>query len=315
LEIPEQTIPTRHSKASKDLEEDDEADPIRRVQEIPEQTIDTAASSSAKDGFQPRDLEENTKRGTAVGNEVFDDKDAVTFGGVETDAPESGEQIEASHLWGTPNQFLSDNLPLRNPLLFNRGRKPHETPRADGKLHYDSADHQDEGIKFTTGGLQINIHQNHAKNFLDASRVQVGTSLLGPHSGKESHVARYRVKFIHPFVKRPIVLVTTVPEGAEKQNDIGPHPDVFAASVSEIRLDHFVVNVVRVDSFPNNGWGQSLYLDWIAMEYESDYPQATTGKPYLMTHPAHEDFEQQISKPEASATKATVEHEVSDWDN
>jgi len=92
---------------------------------------------------------------------------------------------------------------------------------------------------------------------------------------KPGEVAKFRIHFQKRFRTRPVILVTTVPEGAENVNSIGPHPDVFVASVSDIGLDYFVVNIVRVDSVPHNGWGQELFLDWIAMEYGSSYPEMT----------------------------------------
>jgi hypothetical protein len=348
LELPEQTMPVRHSTAI-DLEEDEDEDPVRHVTELPEQTLDTPVH----DDHPSHDLEEKSKSGrlrrksiqggapsvqVAAGKHVhanvFDDAthrttttSSTTASTVTSAPPKTGEKITASSAWGTPHQFLGDHLPngYRNPLQRVRNQLPTEVPRADRKVHYDSAQAPDEGIKLTSGNMQINIHQNQAKNFLDAQRVQVGTSLLGPRDGKLGGVARYRVKFLSPFQRRPIVLVTTVPEGAEHQNSIGPHPDVFAASVSEIRLDHFVINVVRVDSLGNNGWGQKLYLDWIAMEYNSEYPRATRTPGFLMTHPAHDDPDlERVDHHHATARPADghkaalgagVREEVSDWDN
>jgi len=339
MEIPEQSMPVRHSHTIPDLEED-EADPISRVIEIPEQSVDNHAPAL-------HDLEARSRRvakRTKVGKGVFDDREPSIRNRkavpaplparlerrnaesripeervmpVTTDAPRTGEAVVGSNVWGTAGQTLSQNLPqgFVNPQLMNRGDAPREVSRAAGKMQYDSDQNQDDGIKFSSGNLQINIKHNTAKNFLDASRVQVGTSLLGARSDSEGRVARFRVRFLSPFTRRPIVLVTTVPEGAEKQNDVGPHPDVFAASVSEIRLDHFIVNVVRVDSFPNNGWGQKLYLDWIAMEYNSDYPTATNSAPFLMTHPAVGDFEKASHSAHTPMITQEKEVEMSDWDN
>jgi hypothetical protein len=220
--------------------------------------------------------------------------DLLDFHGVKTESPQH-TKIVPSGIWASGESYITNHMPqgFQSKLMKNREHKPRTASRAARKTHYDSAEHREEAIKFTSGGYQINIHQNHAKNFLDARRVQVGTSLLGAHSGKnaEDRVARFRVYFLSPFEKRPIVIVTTVPEGSEKRDDRGPHPDVFAASVSEIRLDHFVVSVVRVDSFPNNEWGQSLYLDWIALEYQSEYPGPTYGGSFLPTYPAFSDLE------------------------
>jgi hypothetical protein len=309
VELPEQTIPARHSHNLADLEEDeDQKDPVRQVQEIPEQSLEDDSQSPAPPASIPvqtkgqlHDLEiSNRKHGANVtpltaddADLVFEDSPTNNFGGVTSNPPQTGEKIEAStSSGGIPRHFTTahwDGAP--NPLLTHHNPPVQHAPQADHKLKYDSAAHQDEGIKFKSGGYEINIQHNHAKNFLDAQRVQVGTSWLGAHHDKNGHIARFRVRFMQPFTKRPVVFVTTVPEGAEKQTDIAPHPDVFAASVSEIRLDHFIVNVVRVDQFPVNGWGQSLYLDWIAMEYDSDYPKATTGGAFLDTHPAFHDLE------------------------
>eukprot|EP00299_Pterocystis_sp_00344_P015428 c7705_g1_i1.p1 GENE.c7705_g1_i1~~c7705_g1_i1.p1 ORF type:complete len:382 (+),score=111.65 c7705_g1_i1:29-1147(+) len=293
-EIPEQTISTKSAPVA-DLEEDDEEDVTRTVQELPEQTIETTDQGDAAAVPPVHDLEatdddsvlfghSEDERHTPPATDKFSD-----FNGVRSKEPKH-DKIQPSGVWGNHGEhLLTTNLPpnFQNNLLKHRKHKPQEVVRADKKLQYDSAKHDNEAIRFTSGGYQINIHQNHAKNFLDARRVQVGTSLLGAHSSKSDNdrVARYRVRFLSPFQKRPIVIVTTVPEGSEKQDDRGPHPDVFAASVTEIRLDHFVVSVVRVDSFPNNGWGQSLYLDWIALEYQSEFPVATYGGEYLQTEP------------------------------
>jgi hypothetical protein len=316
IELPEQTLAVPH-RGMPDLEEDDERDPVRHIQEIPEQTLDSAGDDVAAASSPLMDLEEHTEprrhspKVTQVGQEVFDDDSAR--GGVTSDPPVTGEKITSSGVW--PVHPLGKHLPpgFVSPQLKNRDQRPREVPRPDAKMAYDATQHQDEAIQFTSGGMQISIHNNHAKNFLDASRVQVGTSMLGRHDDSEGRVARYLVRFITPFQKRPIVLVTTVPEGSQKRNDIGPHPDVFAASVSEIRLDHFVVNVVRVDTFPNNGWGQELYLDWIAMEYDSDYPGPTTGTaPFLPSHPDFPDLEKTGA---VTNQPSKVSDEASDWDN
>jgi len=66
---------------------------------------------------------------------------------------------------------------------------------------------------------------------------------------------------------------------------MGPHTDVFVASVNEVRLDSFVVSVVRVDQYPNNVWGQKLHLDWVAIEYATatNFPEAGPPMPPQMS--------------------------------
>jgi hypothetical protein len=173
-------------------------------------------------------------------NHVKSDLDTValpnSFGGVTSDAPHTGENIRASTMFGTPRQFTTAHLKdFTNPLLKNHNPAIGLANPAVKKMKYDSAAHKDEGIKFKSGGYEINIQHNHAKNFLDASRVQVGTSFLGAHDDKDGKVARFRVYFMNPFKKRPIVFITTVPEGAERETDISPHP----VSISEIGHNFF----------------------------------------------------------------------------
>jgi len=318
LELPEQTLSTAVSHNAADLEEEDNADPVQRVQEIPEQTLDAAPLM---------DLEETNRlvrRQTAPtsvevkSHEVFDDDNSETFNGVTTKLPDTKEKITWSGIF--PPHSLADGVPAgtTKALLKNRDRRPREVARADGKMAYDSRQSQDEAIQLTSGGMQISIHNAHAKNFLDASRVQVGTSRLGAYDEGEGRVARFRVKFIAPFEKRPIVLITTVPDGGDKKVVQAPYPDVFVASVSEVRVDHFVVNVIRMDEFPHNGWGQDLFLDGIAMEYDSDYPTSTPGgKVFLPTHPDFPDFEKRVDTSVTSGKlkETNVPEEASDWDN
>jgi len=133
--------------------------------------------------------------------------------------------------------------------------------------------YHDHDVDVLTGDYHFHIQEKQNRNFLDANKVQIGTSILGAHDNValKHDVAQYRIKFFRPFQYRPIILVTPVPDG---DDTIGPHADVFVASVNEIRLDSFVVSVVRLDQYPNNGWGQNLHLDWIAIEYETNYPEA-----------------------------------------
>eukprot|EP00298_Acanthocystis_sp_HF-20_P006027 c16006_g1_i1.p1 GENE.c16006_g1_i1~~c16006_g1_i1.p1 ORF type:complete len:273 (+),score=112.85 c16006_g1_i1:58-876(+) len=70
-----------------------------------------------------------------------------------------------------------------------------------------------------------------------------------------------------PFVTRPIVLASVMPicDGDRSKCAEG-WTDVFVLSISALSTNSFSVNVVRVDSLPNNTWGQQLHIAWIAFE-------------------------------------------------
>jgi len=141
----------------------------------------------------------------------------------------------------------------------------------------------DHDVDILTGDYHFHVQEKQNRNFLDANKVQIGTSILGPHdSSKSSEVAQYRIKFFNNFKYRPIILVTTVPDD---ESPMGPHADVFVASVSEVRLDSFIVSVVRVDQYPNNGWGQKLHLDWVAIEYATSSNFFEAGPPRPQQQP------------------------------
>jgi len=195
------------------------------------------------------------------------------------EAPAVTRPNEAKPLEFTESGFAKTNW--ENPLLDD-SRPPIKTAEANELRVGPQAVNSAQGEKvlagtmtLDSGDFHINVNPISSPNFLEANRVQIGTARLGSRGEKEhGKVAKFRITFAAPFVHRPIVIVTTVPGVAEGADSVGAYPDVFAASVAEIKADSFVVNVVRVDSLPSNGWGQELFLDWIALEYaSSDYPK------------------------------------------
>lgn len=268
-------MPVESSKPPPDLEEDDQ-DPIQHVQEIPEQTWEAARPLPAV--TKPFDLEHtNLRVHTGPSVQVGPPQSVV---GPSVFSVENGSYPTDTLMMGPANPEPKPVAVPAFPPPVAQGSGPAiVTARvAPRNLQFDSGDGAvaDGSIRVTSGGLQINIEPGYARNFLDSNRVQIGTSQLGRRLGSQGGVARYRVRFIRPFQHRPVVVIQTVPEGTQQGNDVEPHSDVFVASVAEVRLDYFVVDVLRVDAM-GSGWGQDLYLDWIAMEYESDYPKATKG--------------------------------------
>lgn len=285
VEIPEQTVgdPNADLEKEDDAEEDEDddkadaqaaaSDPTRRLEEIPEQNIEANAPDTEID------LEED-ERATVLSRQ-----------------PKVKGGIQAGNHWLPNGQYLTDNLPENfvNPMLMNHD--PGSQGTADSTSHgvYDP---DDETLHVDSGGFHFEVQHNHAKNYLDADRVQVGTSELGAFTSLETgngQVAKYRIRFSQRFKKRPIVFVTTAPTSGSREGVTGGHFDTFTASVSEVRLDQFTVNVIRVDTFPNNGWGQSLHLNWIALEYgdvvqEHGPPEYNSA--WLETRPRHDLGEQ-----------------------
>lgn len=67
--------------------------------------------------------------------------------------------------------------------------------------------------------------------------------------------------FGHTFAKAPVVNLTL------HQDDNPTYSDTFAANIKQIFTDHMVVKIVRIDNgAAGNGWGQSLRLDWVAID-------------------------------------------------
>jgi len=241
VELPEQTIPIRHGTPIVDLEEDQD-DVTNLIKEIPEQTISNERKTKLKPiqskSIESKDLEKKKKD---------DDSD-----------------------------FQQDLEGFESPFLKHPRVPIHDSPNHHG-ISSVVTDY-DHDINVISGDYSLKVQENQNRNFFDANRVQIGTSVIGsfPKNGQpqEGIIAQFRIRFFEPFQYRPVILVTTVPGSAVDQGSMGPHTDVFVASVGEIRLDSFVVSIVRIDQFPNNAWGQNLHLDWIAIEYSVNFPRA-----------------------------------------
>jgi hypothetical protein len=82
------------------------------------------------------------------------------------------------------------------------------------------------------------------------SKIQAGKSYVGSSTSRLKVVTIY---FDKAFENPPSITVT--PRGEN-------YGDVFAVTTRNITTTSFQVNVLRVDS--SSGWGQSLYVDWMA---------------------------------------------------
>merc|ERR1712048_76350 len=104
---------------------------------------------------------------------------------------------------------------------MNHGVGFQEAGDSDKKMTYEK-DSDDQNLEFDSGSYHFVLHHNHAKNYLDASRVQVGTSFLSSHSSENGgKVVKYRVRFTNAFKQRPIVFVSTIPQGAAFVSTVG----------------------------------------------------------------------------------------------
>jgi len=268
VELPEQTLPVRHGTPVLDLEED-QNDVTNLVKELPEQNIS-----------------EKGKKNTNKKLESFEDDEQSNESQTNDFEKRHGNQLEED-----------DEHQVLHPPFMTHGEPTRDVHRADTyPLIRSEVTSEDHDIDISSGDYHVQVHKKQNRNFFDANHVQIGTSRLGPHAvNGESQVARFRIKFFKEFQKRPIVLVSTVPGNSASPifsnstfSSMGPHSDVFVASISEIRLDSFIVSVIRVDQFPNNGWGQILHLDWVAIEYNTvEYPDA--GPNYFPT-PQYPEF-------------------------
>jgi hypothetical protein len=84
------------------------------------------------------------------------------------------------------------------------------------------------------------------------SRVQFGTATVGTGT---NGVNTFTITFPTAFATVPKVFVMT------KGND---NPDTFAISTRAVTTANFKVNLIRIDTA--GGWGQSLQVDWYAVE-------------------------------------------------
>lgn len=103
--------------------------------------------------------------------------------------------------------------------------------------------------KTETDQLQVG---NNGDTF---STMQSGTATLG--SG--SNVAVYTVNFNAAFASAPKVMCTVRTQTGQS------YTDTFAVTTKNIGTNNFQVNVVRVDG-GGTGWGQTLLLDWMAVQ-------------------------------------------------
>ncbi|MBI1288841.1 MAG: hypothetical protein GC178_14835 [Flavobacteriales bacterium] len=100
--------------------------------------------------------------------------------------------------------------------------------------------------KTETDQLQVGGGTTH-------SMIQSGTATLG--SG--SNISTYTVNFPSSFGSAPKVICTVRTETGQT------YTDTFAVTTKSIGTSSFQVNVYRVDG---SAWGQSLMLDWIAIQ-------------------------------------------------
>jgi len=131
----------------------------------------------------------------------------------------------------------------------------------------------DQGIDLDLGHLHLHLIKNlHARSLIRS--VKWGTSAVP--SWTEDYPVKRRPDEVHhhivsfdgePFVTRPIVLVSIMPvcDGDGRKCDEN-WTDVFAVSLSHISTNEFAVNIVRLDSMPNNTWGQQIHVAYVAFE-------------------------------------------------
>lgn len=118
------------------------------------------------------------------------------------------------------------------------------------------------GIGTTTPGAKLDVvgktetDQLQVGNNGDTfSTMQSGTATLGAGT----NVAVYTVNFNAAFASAPKVMCTVRTQTGQSYND------TFAVTTKNIGTNNFQVNVVRVDG-GGSGWGQTLLLDWMAVQ-------------------------------------------------
>ncbi len=97
--------------------------------------------------------------------------------------------------------------------------------------------------------LGLRINSNYQFNRVQAGHFKIGSS--------ESGTPQTAIKFDNPFTNTPNAVATV-------RGEMTNAPDTFAVTVRSIDTTGFSVNVCRVDQ--PGGWGQTLWLDWIAWE-------------------------------------------------
>jgi hypothetical protein len=196
---------------------------------------------------------------------------------------ESGSEAPVSLLelgedednWSTEFVGASPNYPapVANPYSIDNSAL--HQPHPCGKCTPGSVDCKgcvDEVI-MSAGPLHFHLIRDLQRRSLIRS-VKWGTSAVPPWTvdypvkRRPDEVHMHEVAFPgDAFATRPIVLVTVLPvcDGDANKCD-NKWTDVFAASLSHISTGGFVVNIVRLDSLPNNTWGQQIHVAWVAFE-------------------------------------------------
>jgi hypothetical protein len=123
------------------------------------------------------------------------------------------------------------------------------------------------------GGMKLHLVKTlHDHNLIRS--VKWGTSAVPswtedyPVKRRPDEVHQHTVSFDgEPFVTRPIILVSIMPNcDGDTSKCAEDWPDVFAVSLSHVSTNEFSVNIVRLDSTPNNTWGQQLHIAYVAFE-------------------------------------------------
>jgi hypothetical protein len=178
----------------------------------------------------------------------------------EKDEPEMEEE-ENKVIWSKFSKYPSV---VTNGASVDVGRGK-ALPRAG------SVDPKQVTIKL--GSLQLHlIKRLHEHNLVRS--VKWGTSAVPawtndyPVKRRPDETHHHIVSFEgEAFVTRPIVLVSVMPVCDGDPNKCDPlWTDVFVVSLSHISTNEFAVNILRLDSLPNNTWGQQIHIAYVAFE-------------------------------------------------
>jgi len=142
-----------------------------------------------------------------------------------------------------------------------------------GEVYAQKGEEDPNKVTLHVGPLQVHVIKRLQEHKLIRS-VKWGTSAVPswsvdyPVERRPDQIHHHIVSFEgEPFVTRPIVLVSIMPvcDGDPDKCD-GLWTDVFVASLAHISTHEFAVNIVRLDSLPNNTWGQQIHIAYVAFE-------------------------------------------------